>query len=50
MGVTEVASCSGTGFAFCSYDYKRPEAALAVTTVGDNEDPSVAEYAVRCGG
>jgi hypothetical protein len=49
-GVTEVASCSGTGFGFCAFDYKRPEAALAVTTVGDNEDPSVADYAVRCGG
>jgi len=49
-GVKEVASCSGTGFGFCSYDYKRPEAALAVTTVGDGADPSVSDYAVRCGG
>lgn len=47
-GVTEVASCSGTGFAYCSYDYNRTESALTVTTIGDDEDPVVAGYNVRC--
>ena len=48
LGVIEVESCSGTGFGYCSFDYEQAGAALAVTTVGDNEDPSVADYAVKC--
>lgn len=47
-GITEVASCTGTGFGYCGYDYNRTESALAVTTIGDNEDPSVSAYHVYC--
>lgn len=48
-GVTEVESCSGTGFGFCSYRYRGPAGQLSVTSVGDGELPSVSDYAVRCG-
>lgn len=48
LGVIEVESCSGTGFGYCSFDYERAGAALSVTTAGDNEDPSVSDYAVKC--
>ncbi len=48
-GVIEVESCSGTGFGFCSYGYKRGAAVLSVTTFGDGEDPIVSDDAVRCG-
>jgi hypothetical protein len=49
-GVTEVESCSGTGFGFCAFDYKRAGATLSVITVGDGEDPGVSDYRTRCGG
>lgn len=48
-GVVEVDSCSGTGFGYCAYDYTRTDARLAVTTVGDGEDPTVSDYSVSCG-
>nr|KIS30036.1 hypothetical protein TQ38_24960 [Novosphingobium sp. P6W] len=48
LGVTEVDSCSGTGFGYCSFDYRKGKAKLGVTTVGDNEDPSVSNYGVQC--
>lgn len=49
-GVVEVEGCSGTGFGYCSFDYQRAGASLAVTTVGDGEDPTVSDYGVKCGG
>jgi hypothetical protein len=48
LGVTEVESCSGTGFGYCSFDYRKGKAKLGVTTVGDNEDPTVSDYGVSC--
>jgi hypothetical protein len=48
LGVTEVDSCSGTGFGYCSFDYRKGKAKLGVTTVGDNEDPAVSDYGVSC--
>lgn len=52
-GIVEVDSCAGTGFAFCAFDYKRPEGWLSVTTVGEGEDadhdlPSIVGYGVKC--
>ncbi|TDN54833.1 hypothetical protein EC843_101891 [Buttiauxella sp. JUb87] len=46
-GVTEVNSCSGTGFGFCNFDYKREGgASLNVMTVGD--DFTVSDYGADC--
>lgn len=49
-GITEVDSCSGTGFGFCAYGYTSPQASLSVVTVGDDEDPTVSGYSVECDG
>lgn len=48
QGVIEVTSCSGTGFGYCAFEYRRPESALTVTTIGDAEDPAVSSYELRC--
>lgn len=48
MGVVEVDSCSGTGFGYCGFDYRRPGAALSVTTVGESGDPVVSYHSVQC--
>ena len=47
-GVPEVEDCSGTGFGFCSYNYRGDGRTLNVTTVGDGDYPDVSGYAVRC--
>jgi len=47
-GLTEVESCSGAGFGYCSFDYNGPAGRLSVTTVGDAEWPTVARYGVEC--
>jgi len=47
-GVVEVSGCSGTGFAYCSFNYASADGALTVTTVGDNDFPSVRRYSVKC--
>lgn len=48
-GVPEVEDCSGTGFGFCGYGYRGAAGRLSVTTVGDNDFPSVSGYEVHCG-
>ncbi|MEE4451562.1 hypothetical protein [Novosphingobium resinovorum] len=48
LGVTEVDSCSGTGFGYCRFDYRKGKATLGVTTVGDDEAPNVSDYGVSC--
>lgn len=51
LGVTETVSCSGTGFAYCSYEYQRPDASLTLTTAGELYEqsvPGVAFYDVSC--
>jgi hypothetical protein len=47
-GVSEVDSCSGTGMGYCNFAYKGPAGSLSVTTVGDDEWPTVARYGVTC--
>lgn len=46
----EVGGCSGTGFAYCGFDYRHAAGTLTVITAGDNDDPTVARYRVACGG
>lgn len=48
QGLTEVDSCSGSGFGYCSFDYVSAAGRLSVTTVGDAEWPSVSAYDVSC--
>lgn len=51
IGITEAISCSGTGFAFCSYAYSAPKASLQVISAGElweGSVPGVARYAVTC--
>ncbi|MBT0669304.1 hypothetical protein HT136_13110 [Novosphingobium profundi] len=50
QGVVEVDSCSGTGMAYCSFEYTGPAGDLSVTTVGDGEWPTVSDYGVTCKG
>lgn len=46
-GVTEVNSCSGTGFGFCNFDYTREGgASLNVMTMGD--EFTVTDYGAEC--
>jgi hypothetical protein len=47
-GVVEVDSCSGTGFGFCGYYYRKASMELTVTTDGDDEFPSVVDYDTSC--
>jgi hypothetical protein len=47
-GVVEVDSCSGTGFAFCGYYYRKGSMELIVTTDGDDEFPGVVNYSTAC--
>lgn len=47
-GVPEVDGCSGTGFGYCSFNYKGPAGKLDVTTIGDSDFPTVSDYSVQC--
>lgn len=47
-GVTEVEGCSGTGFGYCSFNYRGGGGRLAVTTMGEAEFPGVVGYGVTC--
>lgn len=47
-GVPEVEDCSGTGFGFCGYAYRGAAGTLNVTTVGDDDFPTVSGYGVTC--
>jgi hypothetical protein len=47
-GLIEAGGCAGTGFAFCSYAYRKGNMELDVTTFGDGESPTIAHYAAAC--
>lgn len=51
LGITETVGCSGTGFAYCTYKYRREGAELTVTTAGELYEqyvPGVTGYGVNC--
>ncbi|TWI33940.1 hypothetical protein [Paracoccus sulfuroxidans] len=49
----EVQECSGTGFGFCSWEYRKdPDQALSLTTAGeaaDDSSPQIVSFTVGCG-
>ena len=47
-GVIETYDCSGTGLAYCSYSYASATGKLSLTTMGEDDLPSVADYSVKC--
>jgi hypothetical protein len=47
-GVIEVSSCSGTGFGFCLYYYRKRDMELSVSTAGDDDFPTVTGYDTAC--
>ncbi|MGM3278180.1 PASTA domain-containing protein [Ralstonia sp. 24A2] len=47
-GVIETDDCSGTGLAYCSYSYTSTVGKLSLTTMGEDDLPSVADYSVKC--
>lgn len=47
-GVIETDDCSGTGLAYCSYSYASTAGKLSLTTMGEDDLPSVADYSVKC--
>ena len=48
----EVDSCSGTGYAYCSFGLSAQDgvAKISVTTAGEDDDPVVTNYDVSCDG
>lgn len=51
LGVTETVGCSGTGYAYCTYEYRGPYASLTLSTSGELYEqsvPRVAFYDVSC--
>lgn len=48
LGVVEAEACSGTGLGYCNFNYRGEAGTLSVTTVGDNDYPSVSDYDVKC--
>ncbi len=52
-GLVEVQDCAGTGFGFCTFNYRSAGSVLSVVTVGDADDtgdglPPVIRYDVKC--
>jgi len=47
MGIVETTDCSGTGFAYCSYYYRKGDMELGVTSFGDGT-PTVSGYDTVC--
>ena len=47
-GIGEADGCAGTGFAFCSYYYRKSNMELGVTTFGDSDAPPVVNYSAVC--
>jgi hypothetical protein len=47
-GIVEANDCSGTGFAFCEYRYRKANMELHLTTFGDGDAPTVADYSAAC--
>ena len=46
QGVVEAETCSGTGMAYCGFNYRSSAGRLSVTTAGEN--PRVVSYKVDC--
>lgn len=47
-GIIEVDSCSGTGFNFCLFYYRKDDMELSVTTAGEGDFPAVVGYDAKC--
>ncbi|WGS52959.1 hypothetical protein LFL96_32840 [Paraburkholderia sp. D15] len=47
-GIVEVSDCAGTGFAFCSYYYRKGNIELNLTSFGDGDAPTVSDYGAIC--
>ncbi|KAA1183651.1 hypothetical protein FP026_06315 [Rhizobium tropici] len=47
MGVVETTDCAGTGFAYCSYFYRKGDMELDVSSFGDGT-PTVSDYDTVC--
>ncbi len=48
QGIIEVDACSGTGFNFCNFYYRRDAMELSVTTAGEEGLPRVVGYGAQC--
>jgi hypothetical protein len=47
-GIREVDSCSGTGFAFCSFSYENESGFVDLITAGEDDFPTVVRSRVKC--
>lgn len=47
-GVAEVAACSGTGFAFCAFNYQNKASRVRLITAGEAEIPTVVREIIEC--
>ncbi|NJM51583.1 MAG: hypothetical protein HC843_12530 [Sphingomonadales bacterium] len=47
LGISEVESCSGTGYGFCRYSYGKGDMTLWMTSVG--EEYNIVSQSVNCG-
>ena len=48
-GITELESCSGTGYGFCNFEYVGKAGRLSITTVGEDPHDFVTAADVTCG-
>jgi hypothetical protein len=48
QGIVEVDTCSGTGFNFCNFYYRKDAMELSVTTAGEEGFPRVVGYGAQC--
>ena len=47
-GIFEVEACSGTGFAFCRFQYQNDVSSIALVTAGEDDIPTVVKDMVKC--
>ena len=47
-GISEVDGCSGTGFAFCAFDYENEGSNLTVVTAGEDDYPEIVRTMIEC--
>lgn len=47
-GITEVAACSGTGFAFCRFNYQNNASNVGLVTAGEADIPTVVREMIEC--
>jgi len=47
-GISEVSSCSGTGFAFCRFIYINKNSVAALIIAGEADIPEVVRDVVEC--